>query len=192
MSGETQGQPFLRRWWMNAGLAVLCGSFALFADQPSSRKSSVPTPISVCELFLNLTSYRHKLVAVRGIYWYGLRGPCQESFVTANHRWPKALNLTATQDSNATGLALPFQTDHASWDELDRAIRRQAAAGRRAEIWVTVVGFVEAPERYVRTDGQVVGGFGHLGVFPAQLIVKHVADVVIQLRPTYNYGDRHR
>jgi len=33
-----------------------------------------------------------------------------------------------------------------------------------------------------------VGGYGHLGSFAAELVVKRVYDVLIRSTPTYNYG----
>ena len=61
--------------------------------------------------------------------------------------------------------------------------------GLDEEIWVTVVGMLRAPESYVRKDGQVVGGYGHLGGYPAQLVVKTVVNIAIKERPTYDYRE---
>ncbi len=59
---------------------------------------------------------------------------------------------------------------------------REARAGFRREIRVTAVGVLETIG--TRQDGSVFGGFGHLGAYPAQLVVQRVADVEIALWDT--------
>jgi hypothetical protein len=34
----------------------------------------------------------------------------------------------------------------------------------------------------------VVGGFGHLGAFPGEIVVEQVFDVVVSPNATYDYG----
>jgi hypothetical protein len=84
--------------------------------------------------------------------------------------------------------AVQFQTDIRSWDRLDAVVLREAKARRREEIWVTVTGLVRAPEKYVREGGRIAAGYGHLGIFPAEIVVQQIRDVVVKPTPTYDYG----
>jgi len=67
----------------------------------------------------------------------------------------------------APGEVAAFTTDSKSWDQMEQLVQREARAGWRGEIWVTVVGMIRAPESYVGKNGQMVGGYGHLGGYPA-------------------------
>jgi hypothetical protein len=145
--------------------------------------------VSVCELLQNPGSYTGKRIAVRGIYWHGLREACPTKFVTAGHTWPSAIDLTDSRQVANTKDAVPFNTDQQSWDKLDELVLREAKAAHREEIWATVVGTLRAPASYIRDNGEVTGGYGHLGVFPAQLIVERVEEVSIQPSPTYDYSE---
>jgi hypothetical protein len=187
----------MRRHWRNAirsrgwAVAVLaaaaCGSVKAQV-LTASQRHPILEPIGVCELLKNITQYRDRIVAVRGIYWFGLRNSCSQPFVTGEHTWPSALNLVES-DSPPTDATLSFRTNQKSWDALEAFVRQQARAGNRAEIWVTVVGKVRAPATYIRGKGRVVGGYGHLGVFPAELVVKDVSNVVLKSNPTYDYRE---
>jgi hypothetical protein len=154
----------------------------------TSKQPPAQAIISICDLFKDLTRYRGELVTVRGIYWHGLRQPCPDSFVTLDHKWPSALNLVDSDLVATQGQNVPFKTDRKSWDVLDEITLREIREGRHEEIWVTAVGKLRTPEGYIRDDGRVAGGYGHLGVFPAELVVQRVFDIEIKATPTYDYG----
>jgi hypothetical protein len=82
-----------------------------------------------------------------------------------------------------------IQTDQKSWDELDALVLREAKAGHREEVWVTVVGLFQAPQAYILEDGHVVGGYGHIAVFPAELVVERVLGTIIRRTRTYDYRE---
>lgn len=155
-------------------------------------------PITVCELLKNLASYRGKMVAVRGIYYYGLREPkCADELTTGGHRWPAAINLIGSPSPapkpgalDFTGEeAVEFATDWTSWEKWGAVLLEQSRAGLRGEIWITVHGKVRARDRYVRPDGTVSPGYGHLGAFPAEIVVKRILDVQVKTDPpTYDYS----
>jgi len=152
-----------------------------------SEKPASLQPISICDLLQSVRSYRGKTVTVRGIYWSGLRQTCTQPFSTSDHTWPSAINLVDSDYVAGTEESVPFKTDRESWDKLDEIAIREGKAGRREEIWVTVTGRLRAPEAYIRKDGRVRGGYGHLGVYPAELVVERVSDVEIRPTPTYDY-----
>jgi hypothetical protein len=143
--------------------------------------------MTVCELSRGFTAYRNRVVAVRGVYFQGLRQRCWETCATGP--WPSFVDLIG---SDAAGDAI--------WTELaqaERAAEQEAKHGRRVEIWVTVRGKVNAKERRSPAgpcDPVVNSGFGHLGAFPAQIVAEAFSDV--QLIPSadspYDYGGSYR
>lgn len=64
-------------------------------------------------------------------------------------------------------------------------VLRVAKENRRVEIWVTVVGQVRAGRRSPSgpCDPVLRGHYGHLGAFPAQLVVKRMDEIVIKENP---------
>jgi hypothetical protein len=186
----------MRRRWRSAilnkgwavALALAAADGHVTAHAQKAEDSTGRQPVTICELLKNVQAYRGKVVAVRGIYWYGLRQSCAEPLVTGGHAWPSALNLVDTAAARSEAETPAFKTDRSSWDRLDELVVREAKAGQREEIWATVVGFVRAPVTYIR-DGKVVGGYGHLGAFPAELVVEHISDVSIMPAPTYDYRE---
>ena len=166
---------------------VLCG--CTNAEAPRrSQKSSLESPLTVCEVLRDPPRYRGKLVSVTGIYWDGLRETCREPFVTGNRTWPTALNLVDTGFPASSEETVAFKTDEKSWRDLEELALREAKAGHREEIWATVTGVLRAPQSYIREDGRVVGGYGHLAVFPAELVVERILGTTIKPTPTYDYG----
>lgn len=172
-------------------LAVVSAIVALWGcsnAQVRGTRSAVTQamPITVCDWFKSPLAYRGKMVAITGVYWYGLRQSCAEPFVTAGHAWPSAFYLTDSQAAAQRGTPVPFETDQRSLDELDRIEIREAKAGLRGAIWVKITGQI----RTIVRDGQiVVGGYGHLGVFPAELVVERVSDIEIKPDPPYDYRE---
>lgn len=153
--------------------------------QPTTRQQAT----TVCELLKNPPAYRDQVVTVRGIYWYGLRERCREQLVTGDHTWPSAIDMVDADSPVSDGVAAHFKTDSMSWERLDQAVRKVAASGKKREIWITVTGMIRAPVSYRRRDGEIVGGYGHLGVFPAQLVVKEIGDVAVKDIQTYDYRE---
>lgn len=153
----------------------------------------LPAAKTVCELLDGATLYRGTTVTVTGIVWFGLRDNCPRSMITGGHHWPSAINLVDSdyaRHENRAGLT--FETDRKSWDLLDSALRAAAGKEQRVEVWITVSGEFEAPVSYLRKNGKVVGGYGHLGIYPAELIVRRILDISVRDRPTYDYRDLFR
>jgi hypothetical protein len=183
-----------------SGLAILSRQVSLAATtlvllllvRGANADGDASRPVSVCQLFENLEPNSGRMIAVRGIYWYGLRQSCSRAFITGDHKWPSALNLVDSEYAKANGMPVPFKTDDHSWRKLDGVVINEAATGRKEEIWVTVVGQLRAPRAYVRGDGRVVGGYGHLGVFPAELVVHRILDIAVDSTPTYDYREMVR
>jgi hypothetical protein len=147
--------------------------------------------MTVCELFADLPSHQDKIVAVRGIFFFGLRQQdCPGRFVSENHSWASALDLV---DSNFPKLVgeqpVSFVTDDPTWNNLQLLAVSEGRKGRHEEIWATIEGQLQGPQRYIRPGIKGgVGGYGHLGAVAAQLVVKRVYDIEIKQAPTYDYS----
>ena len=116
-----------------------------------------------------------------------LQQPCSKPFIVGNHVWPTAVNVVDSEYAAAVRDKVPFTTEQKSWLQLNELVLREAKAGRREEVWVTIHGYLRAAG--LQTNGQVVGAYGHLGMFGAELVVEHVSDIVIEHRPTYDYRE---
>ena len=82
------------------------------------------------------------------------------------------------------------------WDELTKTLfsveGEAKATGKRFEIWVTVVGRLRT--RVKRScDWKSVGGYGHLGAFPAQIIAESMRDIEVRVNPKspYDYANMY-
>jgi hypothetical protein len=79
------------------------------------------------------------------------------------------------------------------WGDLAKAERtaeQEAKQGRRVEVWVTVRGKLNAGGRRSPVgpcDRVANSGFGHLGVFPAQIVVEGVRDIQVTPNATSPY-----
>jgi hypothetical protein len=153
-----------------------------------AQAGSIDQPLSVCTVLGSPSLYRGKVLVVRGIYWLGLRDTCGEIRL-GGRAWASALDLVQSGYLPSGQAPVAFKTDLNSLDTLDRLTIAEGRAGRREEIWTTLLGELRAPERYTRPDGSTVGGYGHLAVFPAELIIKRVLKTEIVSRPTYDYSE---
>src|SRR5438093_12612354 len=101
---------------MIRSLAGLLLIFVIGCGQPR------PTQLlsSVCDLSKDYGAYRDKLVAVRGVYYYGLRQACQQT--CASGPWPSFLDLVGG--------------DNAAWVPIVKAahaVALEAKKGKRFE-----------------------------------------------------------
>ena len=173
----------IRTW----SVALIIGFCAWGGDR---QEAIPPQPIDICELLKHLPEYRGGVITVTGIYWYGLRESCPgPPLVTGTHTWPTAIDLV-TSDFTAKGeLSPPFKTNGKSWERFQLFVRQEAGDGDRKEIWVTVTGMLRTPESLLRKDGHIFGGYGHLGGYPAQFVIKEVINFSVKNRPTYDYRE---
>jgi len=83
------------------------------------------------------------------------------------------------------------------WAEVsnaERAAEQEAKQARRVEVWVTVRGKVNSSDRRSPIgpcDRIVNSGFGHLGAFPAQIVVESFTDVRITPNANSPYDFSH-
>ena len=110
------------------------------------------------------------------------------------------MDLTSTDNPLPGEPPSGFTTDDAAWaalDKAERAAEREAKQGRRVEVWVTVMGRLRASDRRSPTgpcDRAVNSGYGHPGVFPAELVMQSVLaiEVVPNADSPYDYSNIYR
>lgn len=188
-SADSHGPGFLL---MAAILAAACLSLG-GCERETSRiaavQTTVPATQSVCSLFRDLGAYAGRRVQVRGVYYSGLRQhDCGWRFMASGKEWPFAVDLVDADSYSEEVHPPAFATDRASWDELNRVTIRQGLSGKKAEIWVTVVGTLRGPAKGLLPNGGAIGGYGHLGVYPAQIVAERIHSIEVLATPTYDYA----
>jgi hypothetical protein len=142
--------------------------------------------MSVCDLSRDYGAYRDRPVAVRGVYFYGLRQQCPETCATGP--WPSFVDLVGSKAADANWVAL---------DQAERSAEREAKRGRRVEVWVTVRGRLRASDHSSPVDAcdpVVNSGYGHLGSYPAQIEVEAFDDIQVVANgdSPWDYGHIYR
>ena len=156
--------------------AVVSLTFGVLSQLTAGSRDGEPIDLTVCQVLQNPPSYRGKIVRVTGTYSFGLRGCCERPLKVGAHEWPSALSVVGT-DFPSFGFPAPFKTDDRSWDQLNLVLAEQTRAHSKTEVVATILGMIRAPKSYMRSNGQIVGCYGHLGVFPAELVVKRVVKI---------------
>jgi len=159
-------------------LAMLAVSGDVAAESATVR--------SVCELSKDFPGYRGKVVTVRGVYYYGLRQQCAGKCAVG--LWPSFINLEGGTDNAWAAIA-----------KVERDVEAEAKrTGKRFEIWVTVVGSFQTRARTSPVGpcdwkSSRFPGYGHLGAFPAQIIVKMFRDIEVRENPQspYDYANMY-
>jgi len=100
------------------------------------RQPARTNVMSVCDLSRDFTAHRDQIVAVRGVYFYGLREACPQTCATG--LWPSFVDLVG---SDTAGDAI--------WAEVvkgQNTAEQEGKQGRRVEVWVSVRGKLNASE----------------------------------------------
>ncbi|HUP02525.1 MAG TPA: hypothetical protein VMU19_00965 [Bryobacteraceae bacterium] len=160
-----------------AGLLIALGLLASCSSRPEELA------IGLCDLSRDYGAYRNKSLAVRGVVYYGLRQTCQATCAT--RRWPSFVDLVADRDDAWNALA-----------KIEQAVEREAKKGKRFEIWVTAHGTLNTQARRLAGGpcdevGSHYFGYGHLGAFPAELVVTSFSDIQVieNADSPYDYAD---
>lgn len=135
------------------------------------KPSTSASDLSVCQVLSRLTKLRDKVVTVNGFLYAsteivaigGLN--CSDPFRTGKYVWPTALSVRST----------------ATLTDLDReCVAIRSNIGRRVR--VTLTGTLRTMKKYtvIQTDAGPRGlGFGHLGLYPAELDVAEVTSIEV-------------
>lgn len=140
--------------------------------------------MSVCELSKDYPRFRDKVVTVRGVYYYGLRQECSEK--CTDGLWPSFIDLEGGGDAVWAALA-----------RADREVESEAKrSGKRFELWVTVVGRLQtrvkhSPRGPCDSTSWGIAGYGHLGAYPAQILVESFQNIEVRVNPQSPYDYAH-
>jgi len=165
--------------------------------------SATGTPLTVCDIMAHPGRYRDQIVSVRGWIredreWSALVSTriCENRLRTKGAEWsPWISTITPEYYQRLTGRAVPFQQT-----EKDRQALRELERLKIAHDEVVVATFVgllrtKSREEYDAIqlpDGRwvPVNGYGHLGAYFAELVVKTVRDITVVSADEVAYGVR--
>jgi hypothetical protein len=178
------------------GPLVCALSFVMVSGcvRPLPSRLEAPGTISVCDLSRNFAAYAGQVLRARGVYYRGLEERCPQ-VCPGGQPWPSVLDLVESRSSRQNGIKVPFETDLASWDSLDRAVLRAAAANEKAEVWATVEGYlaVRANSSLGPCDlvaNGMIGGLQARGWHGGYLVVKRVSGIEIRNHAPAGYDYR--
>ena len=154
-------------------------TFAVLIASGCAPATASPAVMSVCDVSRDFPGFRDKGLTVRGVYYYGLRQECPQK--CKGGLWPSFINLEGGTDATWAALA-----------KAEREVETEAKrTGKRFEIWVTVVGRFQTRAKRSPLgpcDRKTWGpGYGHLGVFPAQIVVESIRDIEVKMNPQSPY-----
>jgi len=165
--------------------------------------------MSICDLFKDLRAYANKVISVTGQLYLGseifaLAGQCDGKFVTKfaptppairgardltqEYVWPTALYLADSSEVGTGDKPVAFVTDRKARDQVLGRIKseRSRLADREVRVLVTGVGQLRLKDQYYvgkAADGTLIGGgYGHLGIYPGELVIKTMRDPVIETK----------
>lgn len=140
------------------------------------------TVLDLCSIFERFGEFRGKTVLVRAlsvstpeVTAIGVGKRCQARFRTGAFEWPSMLWIS--EGSGQNGVARPLVAP-----EAEAVLSAPRAKG--TELWITLKGTILARDQYpiISTPGGPRGyGFGHLAMFPGEiLVIKIVRAEVVQ------------
>jgi hypothetical protein len=168
-------------------LLVACG--ACSRNRSDRALDATPALMTVCQLFSDLPSHQDQIVAVRGVYYFGLvQNGCSDQLLVKDHAWPTAVDIALSDLPSSFGdRPVGFRTDLVEWHAFENFVIQEGLRRRREEVWVTVVGQLRGPVWHLRNGEKGTGGYGHLGAYAAQLVVKRVENIEVKPNPSYDY-----
>lgn len=150
----------------------------------ASGHSSAPTVLPLCEVLRDLQAYQGRTVTVRGLVYFGDEvsalgtTSCDVANQTNGYTWPNAIAITGPDEARILGLSAPLALDKSSLEEL-RTVT--AGAGPTAQVWASMTGVLQTRKTFsVWTGGDDrlhANGFGHLGSYPAMLVLGSVGNI---------------
>jgi hypothetical protein len=134
--------------------------------------------MSVCDIFKDLQKFGSSQVVLTGEVYVGEEvfalgvTDCPNRFTTSGHRWPTAVNLE-------WGSSFPQDAVTQSFRD---AVRRRVAqpVEKHRVLEATILGrlAVRTSYRLTRTNYGISGnGYGHLGSYPAELLIERIIRV---------------
>jgi hypothetical protein len=142
------------------------------AETTSSDPVNPEKPFTVCHVLQNLDAYSGKIIQISGVWrGYDIEDNCETQLQVAGHKWPNAMQVIATD-------FLDMWDDPINWSfdshEMELAFNRLLQFMDNGN--ATIIGKLEAKWE-VFPEGPSLLGYGHLGYYPARIIVKEIKDI---------------
>jgi hypothetical protein len=155
----------------------------------SSGAAHAQTATSICDLFKNLRSHRGEIVTVRGEFSTRagaiIDSACRNRFESPARAWPVAIHLVYVGDNPSGDLVPNFEPDLLSLENF-RATIKNTRGHQNVQMVGTFVGLLRTNK-----DLSPMAGYGHLNIFPAELVLKAVVDLhVIDKAPPSDAGKK--
>ena len=149
-------------------------------------------PINVCDLARRLSAYRNKMVAVRGEFFSGRHGAtvgserCTRASPFREFGSGIAINLSFPSNPAPGEEQVDFEIDGESlrrFEESMSAARAEKRTGAELKVVATFVGVLRVRSGFKLkpspSGGYVGNGFGQLGRYPAELVMRDIRDLSI-------------
>ncbi len=162
-------------------LVVLAAFFCTIVSPAEEHKV-----LDVCEALSNLEKLDGHLVTIRGALgtfqgWWLEGEQCAEHVEVKGHVFVDTISIQESTSLVRVHVP-PFAASRKPFSELNEALHR--LRDEREALRVTIVGILETRQpraKLLGSRGQLLG-FGHLGVAPAQLLLREVVDITIKSR----------
>jgi len=146
-------------------------------------------PLDVCEVLQSLSRYRGRMITVRGEFvGNAIDGPACAVLKTGDHEWHKSILIDIPHESY--GFIDPpaeWKIDLKQWDS---AVKKWQALRKRwgsaTPIFATIVGRLDTRNELLGVpalpDTKLVPwGYGHLGMYPARLVLLEIKDIEVSI-----------
>ncbi len=133
-------------------------------------------PYTICYLLHNMNSYTGKVIRVRGEWRaQSLWDECPIQFQTEDHKWPNAIYLVVKEMLHTTDKPVDWAFGINDFSQL-----LFQTLHYKLPVYATFEGRLDTRAvllKYPNNDRQAPGGYGHLGYYPAQLVVRQISDI---------------
>ena len=145
-------------------------------------------PLDVCQVLQNLGRYRGQMITIRGEFvGNAIAGPGCPVLKTGDHEWHNGILIDIPHESYAViDPPAGWKIDLKNWDRALERWKTLRKRGNDTPVFATVIGRLDTrneqlgvPERIpALPDTKIIPwGYGHLGFFPARLVLFEIKDV---------------
>ena len=145
---------------------------------------------SLCELFQNHEKYNGKMVTIRGALNASLHGAvlvnkqCSREARYKQFERGAAINLETPGGEVEPNEPSPdFEIDPKSQELLLELANKKSAAGDSILITIACTGLIRSAENFrleKTASGYKGNGFGHMGIYPIELVIKSIKNAKIK------------
>ena len=140
-------------------------------DQATSQE-----PDTVCHVLQNLNSYSDQVIRIRGEWRaMSLWGECPNQLQTDGYKWPNAIYLVCKEMLNKTDKPVDWAFGINDFNQLLLQTLRF-----KLPVYATFEGRLDARAKLLqnpKNGPRGPAGYGHLGYYPAQIVVRRVVDI---------------